>query len=271
MKITIVTAYYNRRQLFINSLKTMSRSEHKDFEVLAINDCSTEEESIDDLQDEFDFLKVINISKEEKTWVNPCIPYNIGFSQVDSEVIIIQNPECMHFGDVISYVSDNIEENKYLSFSCYSINKAMTKVVSLCDTKEYLEELVTPFLEGFNGDGNNGWYNHISYRAVMYHFCSAITRTDLEKISGFDERFADGIGFDDNEILERIRRSSIEIVPVTLADQPPHPDNPLVIHQFHEASNYALGNGLIMRNQNLLQQIKGEEYIKPPINKFYRT
>ena len=57
MKISIVTAYYNRRQLLINTLKSISKTSHNDFEVIVVDDGSTEENKIDDLPNEFPFLK----------------------------------------------------------------------------------------------------------------------------------------------------------------------------------------------------------------------
>tara|TARA_R100000329_G_C7613123_1_gene217625 strand:+ start:911 stop:1702 length:792 start_codon:yes stop_codon:yes gene_type:complete len=262
MKITIVTAYYNRRDLFIKSLETISHTSHGDFDVIAVNDASDSDQEIDDLPERFPFLKVINIKKEEKTWVNPCIPYNIGFSNVDSDVIIIQNPECLHMGDIISYVSENIVDNKYMVFNCYSVNKPMTNVLGVCNTQDEIKTVVTPFLPAFNGDGNIGWYNHSVYRPVHYHFCSAITYKDLKKIKGFDERFSQGVGFDDNEMLERIDRSDIQLHEVNSEEL-------VAIHQYHEPGNYGLGMHLVNRNRDLLMQIKKEQHIGSPENTFF--
>ena len=262
MKITIVTAYYNRRDLFIRSLETISHTSHGDFEVIAVNDASSSDQEIDDLPERFPFLKVINIKKEEKTWVNPCIPYNIGFSNVNSDVIIIQNPECLHMGDIISHVSENIADNKYMVFNCYSVNKPMTNGLSVCNTQDEIECVVTPFLPAFNGDGDTGWYNHSVYRPVYYHFCSAITYKDLITIKGFDERYSQGVGFDDNEMLERINRSEINISPV-------NSEKLVAIHQYHEPGNYSLGMDLVHRNQKLLMQTREEEYISAPENIFF--
>ena len=56
MKISIVTAYYNRRQLLINTLKSIGKTSHDDFEVIVVDDGSTEENKIGDLPNEFPFL-----------------------------------------------------------------------------------------------------------------------------------------------------------------------------------------------------------------------
>jgi hypothetical protein len=127
--ISIVTAYHNRKDLFINTLKTIDKFKgNNEIEVIAVDDCSTEEHRIEDLVNIFPFLKVIRIEKENKWYINPCVVFNIGFKEVKGDVIIIQNPECLHIGDVISE-SSKINENEYLSFGCYSIDKNKTEVI----------------------------------------------------------------------------------------------------------------------------------------------
>ena len=89
--ISIVTTYFNRRSQFINTLKSLEISKVKDFEVIAVDDCSDEDQRIDDLANRFSFLKTHRIQKENKWYNNPCIPFNIGFSLSSGDQIIIQN------------------------------------------------------------------------------------------------------------------------------------------------------------------------------------
>ena len=58
--ISIVTAYYNRKQLFINTLKSI-KAQNSTYllEVIAVDDGSEETERLEDLVSEFPFLKVI--------------------------------------------------------------------------------------------------------------------------------------------------------------------------------------------------------------------
>ncbi len=92
MKISIVTAYYNRRQLLINTLKSISKTSHDDFEVIVVDDGSTEENKIGDLPNEYPFLKVIRVEPEDKWYINPCVPFNRGFKEASGEIVILQNP-----------------------------------------------------------------------------------------------------------------------------------------------------------------------------------
>lgn len=230
MKISIVTAYYNRRQLFFNTLKTIEKSKHKDdIEIIVVDDASKNEHRIEDFVDIFDLnLKIIRIEQANKWWSNPCMPFNIGFKEATNDVIIIQNPECLHFGDVIDYTLNNIQENIYLNFGCYSVDGKVTNEI----TKHINQvgRILNPLNNrAIRADGDIAWYNHSKFRPHMLHFCSAIMKSDLDDLGGFDERFAKGIGFDDNEFLERIKRKRMDIQII---------DRPFVVHQFHGLSSY---------------------------------
>ena len=125
--ISIVTAYYNRKKIFEKTLESIEKSEVKDIEVIAVDDGSREEERLEDLLDKYSFLKVIRLENQNKWYVNPCIPFNIGFREVRGDKVIIQNPECYHKDDIIKFTLDNLEENNYLSYGCYSVNEEKTK------------------------------------------------------------------------------------------------------------------------------------------------
>jgi len=254
--ISIVTAYHNRKKLFINTLKTINKFKgDKEVEVIAVDDCSSEEDRIEDLEGDFPFLKVIRIEKENKWYINPCAVFNIGFKEAKGDVIIVQNPECIHVGEVINK-SSKINENEYLSFGCYSIDQNKTNILTNFLEKEFdldtILNIIEPNHKPVTHDGDNGWYNHSLLRPVGYHFCSAITKKNLDDLGGFDERFAHGIAFDDNEILIRIQKKGLNIKIV---------NNPFVVHQWHYSThNYQHLNvhELIDKNRKLLEIIKQE-------------
>ena len=206
--ISIVTAYYNRKKIFEKTLQSIENSEVKDIEVIVVDDGSREEERLEDLIDRFPFLKIIRLEKENKWYLNPCIPFNIGFRQVKGDKIIIQNPECFHKDDLIKYTLENLQDNKYLSYGCYSVNEEKTQNIlnSELDLKffEFLPKRCS-------FDGDDGWYNHSYLRPEAFHFCSAITKKDLYELGGFDERYAEGYAWDDNELVHRIKMKKMNI------------------------------------------------------------
>lgn len=258
-KISIVTAYYNRRKLFFNTLKTIENSKYKDIvEIIAVDDASNDNNRIDDFPNIFDLdIKVIRIDKKDKWWVNPSIPFNIGFKNVNTDIVIIQNPECLHFGDIIDYTLNNIKENLYLNYGCYSVDDKITNSIISLDfnknIKNDIKKIIYPLNnKGISADGTTAWYNHSKYRPHKLHFCSAIMKKDLDNLGGFDERYARGIAFDDNDFLLRINRKKMNIQII---------DEPFVIHQYHGNTNYSKRE-LVIRNFNLYNNARNEKKIK---------
>jgi GT2 family glycosyltransferase len=247
--ISVVMAYFNRRELLINTLKSIERSEFKDYEIIVVDDGSTER--IDDLP-----VKVIRLEPENKWYHNSCIPFNIGFKEAKGDVIIIQNPECLHVHDVLSYVDKTICDDNYISMSCYSYNEGMTKYLMGSMYPDY-----DSFLDMFNKLPQQsvlnyvGWYNHASYRPVYYHFCSAITRKNLRILGGFDERYANGTGYEDDDLVDRVKRLGLKMIIPDVT----------VIHQWHPKV-YNINNQehakMFRLNGMLHKQTKRESYIR---------
>lgn len=236
MKISIVSAYFNRRDLLINTLNTIKKTSFNNLEYIIVDDCSEEEHRVEDLTKEFEFIKVIRLEKQNKWYVNPCIPFNVGFKYVTGDFVIIQNPECLHVGDILSYVSNNLTDDNYLTFSCYSADLETTNNFSKYElSKEQILNHVKFVNSTVFYEGQSGWYNHPTYRPKAYHFTNAITKNNLDKLGGFDERYANGIGFDDDEFLRRIKKMNLKINYCT---------DPFVIHQNHykSSNSYKLQN-----------------------------
>ena len=245
--ISIVTAYHNRKKLFLKTLESIKKSKVKDFEVIVVDDCSIDEHRLEDIVGLYPFLKLIRLEKKDKWYVNPCVPYNIGFKAAKGEIVIIQNPECYHLNDIVDYVANKLQSTEYFSFSCYSLDQNQTSNLDETISKNFIINKPTSF------DGESGWYNHGLYRPFGYHFCAAIHKDSLEDLNGFDERYSDGIGFDDNEFLVRINRKGLKLKIV---------DDFSVLHQWHYSSNnYQRVDTatLVEKNRKLLYDITMKE------------
>ena len=71
------------------------------------------------------------------------------------------------------------------------------------------------------------WYNHIKRRPNAYHFLTAIQRTNLKALKGFDERYASGFCYDDNELITRIKRKGLQVIFVPMK-------RGMALHQCHK-------------------------------------
>ena len=240
-------AYHNRKKQLLNTLQTIRNSKHY-VEVIIIDDASDENQRIEFLHTMPGInIHLERINKNEKTWHNPCIPFNMGFKKATGDIIILNNPECMHVGNVIDYAINNVVENKYIAFSCYSADKEKTEIINEtmneATNPNKLTSIVEPFVNAHpSNDCENGWYNHSVYNPNAFHFTSAITRKNLEELGGFDERYADGFAYEDMEFMARIRGKGMNIEIC---------DNPYVIHQAHSPSDYVGKRDLYLRNQKL--------------------
>lgn len=253
--ISVVTAYYNRKKLFTRTLKSMLPYYGKiDFEVIVVDDGSDEAERLEDLQTDFPFLRVIRLEKQNKWYKNPCIPFNIGFEAVKGDKVIIQNPECYHFGAILAYVDTHLKENEYLSFGCFSMDKLNTDDDALFFDEKNIAKLIENNNRSFTTDGDLGWYNHSKFRPEAFHFCAAMMSTDLFDLGGFDERYAKGVGYDDDELIWRIKNKKMQIKFI---------DDQIVLHQNH----YVAPDDLVEANKRRFESYKRNKLIFEQITK----
>jgi GT2 family glycosyltransferase len=73
------------------------------------------------------------------------------------------------------------------------------------------------------------WHIHSNFFPTLIPFCAAINRADLEQLSGYDERFSIGIGFEDSDLDVRIRNLGLDIYLI---------DEPFCMHQIHPPIEY---------------------------------
>lgn len=242
-KISIVMAYHNRRDQILFTLKTIKNSEHKNYEIIIVDDVSDKNQQLDDIVNNDQNIKYIKL--EKKISINPCNVYNLGFKHATGDIVIIQNPECCHIGDIIKYTNDNLKPNQYFSFACANLqNIEKNNILYNMYENNESKQTITNFLNTLPLSTWETilWYNHPIHRPVGFHFMSAIYKSDLDKLGGFDERYADGVGYDDNELVERIKLGKIEFIFLNT-------DKPFAIHQWHPKSNTLIDKELINKNR----------------------
>ncbi len=236
MKIAVIISYYNRPRQLINTLKSIEQTNQNDFVIIVVDDNSKIKPVIEtDLP-----VTLITMSKKYGNDGSPA--YNTGLRyalHLSPDIFVIQNAECYHVGDVLTYAA-SINNRSYISFGTY------------CSSK--LRYLNNAPLEIINRPAENNdddaWFNHPRIRPKPYHWCCAITAENIIRLNGFDERFSDGYWYDDDYFLARIRMLGLNIE-IT--------ESPYVVHQWHDR-DYVPENykDLINRNLNLFQSLMDE-------------
>lgn len=233
--ITIVMTYFQRPLQLLKTLESFRQYDPKEFSVVIVDDGS-DGENIRNIichpKLPFD-VRLITITN--KSWSQGDPAYNIGFHYAlmkDPEIIIIQNAECAHAGNILEYAK-KVTDESYISFGCYSLGEN--------DPFEVKNNRHIAF------DGDNAWYNHPLYWPCGYHFCSAITAKNLIKLNGFDERFSLGMGYDDDDFLSRVKRLGLK-VEIT--------SEPFVYHQWHYSNRLPNYSQLLMRNLKIYEEMQ---------------
>lgn len=242
MKIFIVMTYFQRQYQLDVTLHTISKTAHQDIEVVIVDDCSNcpPHPGVSDIP--ITVLKTIN-----KQWIDGSPAYNIGIDYAlrhGADIIILQNAETYHVGDIVSYAK-RITDKNYISFACYNLSRLFT----------FREHDISWLIENRGGHAVNNeddaWLNHRTIRPMGYHWCSAITAANMYRLNGFDERMAEGYCFEDDELLARVLMLGLKIE-IT--------ERPFVVHQWHDR-NYvpANWNELFKLNRSVCDLIQHEQ------------
>jgi len=241
MRVIIVMTYYEREFQLKQTLNSFRNTEHKDFEVIIVDDCSKRSPVIRG----YDFPITLYKTKN-KRWIDGSPAYNFGIIKAlkkNPDIIILQCAETYHVGDIIKY-STTVTDDNYISFACYNLSKEFT----------FKEHDLSWLLVNCGGaacdNEGNAWLNHSTIRRIGFNWCSVITAKNIKILNGFDERFCDGYCCEDVEFLARINMLNLNVQIV---------DYPFVVHQWHER-NYRPENWreLWEVNKKLVEQVKTE-------------
>lgn len=224
MKYSILMPYHDRLAQLRNTLAGFcQRYEGRDdFEVVLVVD----NKSIGQM------LELLSLAKRQpfptqvlllQNWdtLNPAPHYNFGVEKAIGEYLILTSPEVMHVSDILVGFDEELEidPDAYVVCACKSINR--------------------------NGSFHM-WYQQSKYRDVRYHFCSVIHRPIWDLVGGFDEEYAYGVAYDDDDFVNTLMHRAVKIVVR---------DDLLTVHQWHERPQFRTPDRrrLVMRNRRYFE------------------
>ena len=220
--------YYNRYEQLINTLDSIKKTRWGNFDVTIVDDASTPILEID--KGYMYPIEIIHISKYEKdtnNWAMPLPQMNKAMKKVidnGADIVMLQNCECRHVGDLVCHAVDNVTEKNYLSYSCFSLSRKSTFDPDI-DNKilDIIKENDRPAVDS----EHDSWYNHPVHRGTGYDFCASITAGNLKELNGYDERYCHNYCYGDDDFIMRIKRLGLFIDIPTI---------PVVLHQWHGLS-----------------------------------
>jgi hypothetical protein len=197
----------NRSLQVYYTLKTLTKSFHKNIQIILVDDSTIDPVNEDILKIFPFYIDFITINRTNKTWLNPVVNYNIGFKFIQGAKIIIQNSEVCHVGDVLTFIDKYVSDNHYYAFDVRSSNGFESN-----NKLYHIENLDTSIYH--DNDLFASWYCHSIHNNSRLHFLTACTRNTFNKFNGFSLDYAFSADYDDNDLLLRIQYNGIILVNV---------------------------------------------------------
>lgn len=245
--LSFVMTYNNRPEQLRNTLTVLQRYVHPGDQIVVVDDASQPELCARRVLNEFKLpVDLSEIQPERKRWINPCIPYNMGFQMARCDATVIMNSECIPMNGAIDHLRMQVRSNNYVVMPCYSTTESqfrtLCQVRSAIYPQEAFAQVVMPLKK-------EQWYHHPNHLPTYYHFTTCLMTSSLRTLGGFNEEFANGYCFEDNEFLFRVRK--------LLKVEGWGESCGWVIHQWHPKNGkFHGGCPEWIRNQNLWNAIR---------------
>lgn len=224
MKYSFIMPYFKRAKQFVNTLKSFQKfyGTRNDWEIILIEDGKNhndyaEHERLMQIYQHFSGGIAIKYAVAEKSNVHDSSTYRNQAARMATGTYLVQtSPECLHTVDILHGfdVEFWLNPDKYIVCGC--------------------QDETMP----------NGWRHHSVHHPSRFHYCSALSKENYERIGGFDEKYSEGIAYDDNDFLCKILFDG----KMTLVER----DDLVVIHQLHDKEHMKLPNRreLWLKNRN---------------------
>lgn len=225
MRYSVLMPYHDRAKELRNTLLSFRHhyAGRTDYEVVVVEDLKDVGSSdlhgglLSTLREFTDIPCVIYPSPSSCS--NPTPAFNFGASRCKGAFIVITNPEVMHHADILSGLDGEFDADPNVYVVCGCRDVTVTDRAGDWPSVRY-------------ADGQ--WLVHTVHNHRRLHFCSALSKGTYRKVGGFDEEYAKGVGYDDDDF-----RNQVEACGVRFSDR----DDLLTLHQAHER-NYIINEAL---------------------------
>lgn len=201
--LSFVMTYNDRPEQLRNTLTILKSSVLPGDQIVIVDDASQPNLCARSVLAGFDLpILLSEIRPERKWWINPSIPYNMGFQMASCDAVVIMNSECIPIGGAIEFLRMQVRSDNYVVLPCYSTTEVQFR--DICRKPYQADQIVRPHRTDL--DQANQWYHHPIHHPTWYHFMTCLTLSNLRSLGGFNEEFARGYCFEDNEFLWRVRK-----------------------------------------------------------------
>lgn len=217
--VSVVMTSYNRAKLLLRTLSSIA-GQGADVEVIVVEDGYDGGET-KAVCDSFGAKYLQRKNRPGAVWSNPAIPTNMGLRAATGDIVILQNAEVMHTGNLIADLSARVDD----------YNAVFSSVMAL---KE---------------DGTNDrWYIHSEHRKAPFFFCGAMKRKWFTELRGLDEDYTLA-AYDDDDFAGRLASSGVRFV---------YADDILALHQWHGETLSLVKTNKDLLDKKLEKQRNGE-------------
>jgi len=235
----VMTASDRTKQLYF-TLSTIQKSTNQNIHLVIVDDSENDPVNHSVLEKTGLYIDLIEINRSKKFWINPCVNYNIGFSFIKGNRVIIQNSEVCHVGDILSFASEIYDDRYYVFDILASKGFAQNDEIYLNAENLSFDELSCTF-------GNNPidsrynvlsphlfelWYQHHLFNKRNYHFLTFTSKKVIETIGGFCSDYAFAVSYDDDDFVLSLVNANIQIVNIVSTNC-----KLLGIHLYHKTAN----------------------------------
>lgn len=207
-KLSIVCTTNQRSEQTYFTLKSwnyIAKKNNVNFQFIIVEDTKDEKYRLEKNKLVFSNLYITYVFIKNKTWLNPCLNYNIGFNFIKSNYVVITNAEVCVFGNIYEKIKNNLKDDNYLIFDVCQTGFSMYENI---DTNNELHNECNDFqynsLISFLQKRNINWLQGININKG-YHYLTAITKKTLEKVGLFDYDFSLSTRLDDRILVDKMK------------------------------------------------------------------